>query len=709
MKRLLIGLTLLFSTLVLSGCDELFRQTETNIWYDEGMQELHVTFDLKEPSADEETGEVVEESIHLLVLNNDTNEWEEVYEFTSYSVEDEIIPFNYNMYGDIYFKVVTQNQLGEFTFESPELHIWVNEPQFIYHFDTWFDSWSGQVQFNFGVNEFITSRLVVEKSSDGGLTWLEILSTDLQMDDDGVVKNQLEYYEFEEGNYVYRLNAYNEVGELVDQMNTWEINVYFESKNYEGDPEIWYVGANFETYSKSVHIWWDAQGDFEGFMVEKSLDLENWELVASLPRMAHSYSYQEEVDGDYFYRVSAMGDSVLFSMVSEESVRVKEDAVLGGFNGYVEWESNNINLNWQFHSERVESVVLERKLEDGEFEVVGEFGPLKMMHVDEGLAPGNYLYRVSVLDDQGNLLDQLESKLYQVLAPEHVYHINAWHNSSTGEVEINFGFNHHFVTNYVIEKSVDGGLTWEVFTSRDVEYTDYDWYLDHIREYEFVEGVYTYRILGFDDEGNEMGSAISYSEVLVQYSHLNFDEPISVYYIDGHFNIYDQSVSLWWDGQGNHTTHLIEYSLDRENWLVYKEVPRVTNTISISDLPNGEYYFRVSAVNEEGVQSYIETDYTIHVRENAYIGNFYGYFDWNNQVTLYWDIIKEDVAIIRIERKLLTDDSYSDTFEFGPFKTTYLDNLDAGEYVYRLTLLDENNEVLDQMESNTITVYSDSE
>lgn len=707
MKRLFIGLTLLFSTLVLTGCDEFFRQNETNLWFDESTQELHVTFDLKEPSANEETGEVEEETIHLLVLNHDTSEWEEVYQFSSYQVEDEVIPFNYNMYGDIYFKIITQNQLGEFTFESPEFHIWINEPQFIYHFDTYFDTWSGKVQFNFGVNEFMTDKLVVEKSSDGGLTWIEIISTELMVDEHGGFKNQLSYYEFEEGNYVYRLNAYDELGELVDQMNTWEINVYFETKNYEGTPEIRYVGANYETYAGSVHIWWDAQGDFSGFIVEKSMDMETWELLTELPRMAQSFSYQEDVDGYYYYRVSAVNETVLHSMMTQESIRVKEDAVLGGFQGYVEWDTNNINLNWQFFSERVESVVLERKLDDGFYEVVGEFGPLKMMHIDEGLVPGSYIYRVSVLDEDGIVLDQLESMEFKVLRPEHVYHINAWHNSSTGEVEFNFGFNHNFVTNYVIEKSVDGGLTWEEFLSNSVEYTEYDWYKDNTRAYEFVEGVYTYRILGYDDEGNEMGSATSYQEVVVQYSHLNFNEPIQMYYIDGHFNIYDESVSLWWDGQGNHTSHVIEYSFDQETWVFYKEVPRVTNTVSIRDIPNGEYYFRVSAVNSEGVQSFIETQYTIHVRENAYIGNFHGYYDWNNQVTLYWDIIKEDVEIIRVERKLLTDETYSDSFEFGPFKTTFLDTVPAGEYVYRLTLLDENGEVLDQMESYTITVYTE--
>ncbi len=712
MKRLLVGLTLFISVFVLSGCDELLggdkEQTETNLWFDEEMQEIHVSYKLPEPAEDEVTGIVPSESIHLMMYNELLGEWEDVYQFTGYQVDDEIIQYNYTIYGDVRFKIAVLDETGVTRIDTGDFSIYVNEPQFIYHFDTWFDSNSGLLQFNFGVNEFSTSYLVIEKSGDGGLTWEEIIEAELVMADDGFVKNQLQYYEFEEGNYVFRMSAYDELGVLLQEMNSWgEINVSFENQMFEGIPELWQVSGNFDTYSKTVNLWWDASGDFEGFLVEKSMDQENWELVAELPRIAQSFSYEELIDGLYFYRLSAMDDdSVVLSIQSEDSVRVKQDALLGGFNGWFDWESNSVNLDWQFMNDNVASVLLERKTLDTEFELIGEFGPLKTMHEDENLAPGTYVYRVVLLNDLGEELDSLESMEFEIKAPEHVYSLNAWHNQSTGEVEFNFGFNQYYVTSYMIEKSSDGGLTWVVVLDEETVLDDGNWYKDYVRLYELEEGVYTYRITGYDELGNTMGQAVCWNEVMVSYDNLNLDEPTEIYYIDGNQNIYDNSIYLWWGSQGSYTSHIISYTTDQVTFTEYVEVPRVTSSLQITNLPDGNYYFKIEAVNELGeVVDEQVTEYYIRVKENSKIGNFEGYYNWNGEVHVYWDIIKDDVAMIRIERRLETEVEFDLTLEYGALKTALLDEItETGNYIYQLTLLDTDGNIIDQMESNVIEV-----
>ena len=711
MKRLLIGLTLFAGMFILSGCDELLggNQVEANLWFDEGMQEIHISYKIPEPKEDEETGEVALESIHLKMYNELLGEWEEVHQFNDYQVDDEIISYNYSIYGDVRFKIVVVDEFGDSRFESDDFSIYVNEPQYIYHFDTWFDSGSGVVQFNFGVNEFSISYIVIEKSGDGGLTWEQIIEAELVLDDEGFSKNQLLYYEFDEGNYVFKMVAFDENNEFLQEMNSWgEINVSFDNKQFDGIPELWHISGNFDTYSKMVNLWWDASGDFEGFLLEKSVDQENWELVAEVPRIAQSFSFEELTDGLYFYRVSAINeDNVVASIDSTEAVRVKQDALLGGFNGWVEWDSNSINLDWQFMNDTVEVVVLERRTLDTEYEVIGEFGSLKTMHEDENLAPGTYVYKVIVLDENGEELDSLESMEFTIQIPEHVYHLNAWHNQSTGEVEFNFGFNQQFVKFFMIEKSSDGGLTWEVILEEETETIDNNnWYKDYVRVYELVEGVYTYRITGYDELENEMGSAVCWNEVVVSYDNLNLDEPTDVYYLDGNQNIHDNSIYLWWGSQGSYTTHVISYSLDQENWTEYIEVPRVTSSLQIKDLPDGNYFFKVSAVNDLGeVVDEQVTEYYIRLKENAKIGNFEGYYNWDEKVHVYWDIIKDEVAMIRVERRLETEDFYHLTLEYGSLKTALLDEItETGNYVYQLTLLDQDGNVLDQMESNVIEV-----
>lgn len=705
MRKLML-LVVLIGALFLSGCD-IFYEGVDNIWYDEGNETLNISYSISRPSKDEETGEYPIETIHLLVRYENSTEWVEVIELDDYSATDLQIPYRFEQFGNVELKIERRDETGNLVESSEIFNVWINEPQYIYHFDTYFDSWSGEVRFNFGLNEMSVYTITIQKSNDGGLNWVDVISNKAVKDELGNALYELKYYEYEEGNYAYRIQAFREDGSLLDDMNGWgEINVSYDEKQFEGDPAIWYVSSSIDPWSKTIYIWWDASGDFEKFVIEKSTDLENWEAIGEVPRIGSNFEYLEEVDGEYFYRVNAVtGEEFITNYVSEESLRVKDGIIIGYMNGWVEWDTQSIYLDWEFYDETVAQVTVERKVDDGEFELIGEFGGLKKSHTDEALMPGTYVYRISVLNEFGEILDQVESKEYTIEQVNHVYHLNAWHNAQTGKIEFNFGFNQNYVTRYVIEKSSDGGLTWEVYVDNQVEYTEYNWYVDQIKVYELTEGIYAYRLTGYDSAGMNLGTVYGYNEVVVQYNYLNYDEPTDVYYIDGNYNIYDNTLNLWWNSQGMYETHLIEYSSDGINWTEALALPRISTYANLENLPDGTYYFRISAVDNTGtVLDTQDCTYTIRIKHDALIGSFNVWYDYSSeQVQLNWDVLRDNVATIRIERRLETESTYTLVGDFGPLKTTIFDAPTVTEnYVYKLTLLDTTGTVLDEIESNTI-------
>lgn len=706
MKKLFVSLLLIGTTLLLSGCD-IFYEGVDNIWYDEMNETLNISYSISRPDRDEETGEYPEESIHLLVQYEDSNEWEEIVELEDYKATDLQIEYKFRSYGNVNLKIERRNVAGELVESSKVFNVWINEPQYIHHFDYWFDEWSGEVRFNFGLNEMKINNVSILKSSDGGLNWVEVITHEPVMNEQDHYIGEFMYYEFEEGTYVYKLVAFDEANEFVADINSWgEIKVSYENKVFEGDPEVQYVGSGIDPYSMNVSIWWNAAGEFEQFMIYKSTDLENWVLVGDAPRIASNFFFTETEEGEFFYKVVAVnGDEELSEMISETSLRVKEGIIIGYFDGWVEWDTQNININWEFYHEDVKAVTVERMISDGPFELIGEFGGLKKMHTDEQLEPGSYTYRISVLDENGNILDQVVSKEFIVEQVNYMYHLNAWHNESTGEIEFNFGLNYSYVTNYVIEKSSDGGLTWEEFHTGEVIMNDDHWYQENVRVYEINEGVYAYRITGYDDEERNLGTVYNWQEVVVKYEHLNLEEPTEVHYVDGNYNIYDNNLNLWWNSQGLFETHLVEYSVDGETWVELASLPRITTYVQIEVLADGEYFFRISAVDADGlVKDSYATEHAIRVKQDAYINYFGGHYEWyNGEVNLYWDIIKEDVSLITVQRRTVDATEYTLIGEYGSLKTTLFDTPEAtGDYVYLLTLLDEAGNILDQVESKVI-------
>lgn len=706
MKKTLLFLVLLVTTFVLSGCD-MFDNESNNIWYDETTQILHVSYKLAQPSEDEETGEVPVETLYLQAKAEGT-EWQDVTELDQYRADDLQVNYSPTSYGEIKLRIVKRNEMNEQIYESSVFNVYINEPQFVYHFDVNFDSWNGVVYFNMGLNESLIDTFVISKSIDGGNEWVEVLSDTYEFDEQNPNKNSFQYYEYDEGNYVYKLEVFDADSSLLEEMNSWsEVHVYYENKDFDGIPTIDYVGTNVDIYSRNVSVWWNSRGDFDVVTIEKSEDLESWTVLDEVPRFVQSFNYTEDIDGEYYYRVTALKDNEsVSSFESENFLRVTNDAYIGHLDAWLEGDTQTVYVNWDFQSDEVTDITIESRKGDEEYTLLETFGGLKRAFTSEALEPGSYQYKVTLLDVDGAELDSLETKVIDIEAPQDVYHLNAWFNQSQGEIQFNFGFHQEHVVSYLIEKSSDGGLTWEDFLLNDVELQD-NWYKDSVIAYELDEGVYAYRMTGYNENGANIGMVFNYNEVVVDYSNLNFDEPTEMYNVDGNYNIYDQSVNLWWGSQGTYETHLIEVSTDNTTWTELMSLPRMVTFAKLEAMEDGTYYFRVSAVDaDDNVLSSKITEYNVYVRENALIGSIHTWFDYQgNNMNVNWDTLNDNVASISVYRTTESDSRTELIGEYGNLKTTVLDSITVSDtYYYTVVLYDTDGEVLDQLSSTPMEV-----
>ncbi len=794
MKKLLVALFTLSLALVLTGCDLLpggegGDNNFNNLWYDQEDGSIVLSYDIPEPEADAETGEVLEVELHLEVKHEQEDEWTVITVLDSFKEDELRVPFNHDKFGNMQIRI-TLFEDGVETSNFGPWDIWIEEPMYLYHFNVWFDQWNGAVNVDYGLDYRNIDELELLKSNDGGLTWDSVMNIEIQED-----KNYFTYYEFEEGNYVFKLKGYKDT-ELVEELTTYhEINVYFEKDRFTGTPEIWYAEASFDLWSKSVNIWWDSQGDYESIVVSKSTDQVNWEVVEEIPYYVKSLTYTEELEGIYFYKVELVGAANNPFIITNE-LRVRENAILNDINGWYDYNQDAININWDFFDEMVEVVTIERRVNDGEYELLGEFGDLKKMFTDYDLEVGTVMYRVSLFDSEGNLMDSLESpeffveakqylfniwtwhnwdsehieigvefygdsdnqlvlersvnggdytvvemnedfyfkdpiteegnytyrvrvidlegnvleemfaEVYDVMFPSYIYHFDAWHDSQNGEIQFNFGL-HTNVDHVAIHKSTDGGLTWTELLLEDIEINEDGYYEDHISYIETEEGEYVYKLVAFNMDGVLIDEYFTYYEIVVNYDHLNLDGEIEIYHIDASFNIYDNQVYIWYGTSGTYGYHIIERSTDGVNFELVATTSRYITSYSFSEDVEGEYYYRVTAINEAGeIADAQTTNYKVRVKFDALINYLYANYNWNYDVEVYFEFEGKDVAYLEVLRTDLDTNIIVSLGEFGSLKHVVKDEaLDPGTYFYTVILYDTDGNILDQMDTNEVTVY----
>lgn len=789
MKKLLLALFTFMFALILTGCDLFEDKGMTDLWYDQENGVIVLSYDITAPSQDADTGETPMWELHLEAKHEEDTDWQLITVLDSFKADQLEVPFNNEKFGNYDIRISVVNEGSSINDFGP-WNIWIEEPQFLYHFNVWFDGWNGAVNVDYGLDYRNIDKLELQKSNDGGLTWDFVM--DIEVSEDF---NQVTYYEFEEGNYVFKLRAFNN-DELVEELTSYhEINVYFEKDKFTGDPEIWYAEASFDIWSKQVHIWWDCQGEFETTKVFKSTDMENWEEIEEIPYYVKSLSYTEETDGVYYYKVELQTNNGNPSIVTNET-RVRENAILNDINGWYDYNAESININWDFFEEAVEVVLIERKVDEGDFELIGEFGNLKKMFTDEDLVVGMLVYRVTVFDSDGNMLDSLESpeffveqkqylyniwtwhnwdsehieigveywdnndfmlvleksvnggefepveqydnyyfkdpiteegdyvyrarvvdaagnvleemqtEVYDVQFPSYIYHFDVWHDSQSGKIEFNMGL-HQKVDSVTIYKSTDGGLTWLPLLDQAVQMNEDGWFSDRISYIEDEEGEYVYKVEAYNADGFLIDELTSNYEIVVNYDHLNLDGEIDIYHVDASFNIYDNMVYIWFGTSGDYDHHMIERSVDGENFEFVATVSRFITSYSFTEDVEGEYFYRISAVSADGVTvDSMTTNYTVRVKFDALINYLYAHHMWENDIEVYFEFEGEDVSYITVTRTNVDTNEVFSLGQFGNLKHIVKDEeLVPGTYFYTVSLFDADGNVLDEMDTNEITIH----
>ena len=706
MRKVMALITVFTTVLFLSGCDELFNNKgEGNLWYDTQTETLHVSWDLDEPEADADTGEVPSEVLYLQTRSLNSNEWEDIAVVDNYKEDNYELNIRFEEFGEQEFRVVAKDEEGNITRESNSYNLYVEKPEYLYWFNVWFDEWAGELRFEFDVNREIVSSVAFEKSSDGGNTWEFVVEYELIKDD---WNNQVSVYETVEGTFVYRMVAYDELDANLGNMNAWnEISIKVNDEKFVGDPKIYHIDTWVDIWNQNVNIWWNSEGAYNEHVIQKSINNEDWETIATLPRVAQAYNYKEEVDGEYYYRVLAVDDlgETVYQMSSNETTRIKVGAVIGSMNSWIDWERKTATINWDMMSDEIGQITLERlNVNTEEVVLLGEFGNLKKMYEDI-IQPGTYTYTLKAYNNDGVLVDEMTSNEIQLDPPNYLHYFNSNYDNWNGQVRFEFAAEQNKVSYVIIEKTKDGGLSYiEVLNEELIETNEYNLYFSY---YELEEGTYSYRITLYDELDNVVGEQNSWGEINVDFSHLNFDEPTTIYNLDGNYDIYSKSVNLWWHTQGTYEFNMIEKSIDGVNWELVEKLPRISQGFRYNEEINGDYQYRISIISsaDEVIDTYL-LPRIIRVDETAILGNVNVWYEWNNSVNINWEVKESNsFYLVKVERKEETSETFTVLGEFGNLKRLYVDDnlLETGNYIYKITLFDEELNEIDSLE--TLPVY----
>lgn len=702
MKKMFVLLLMLTGVLVLTGCDMLGGGGESYVWYDNERSEIHLSYYLDEPTADE-NGITPIQTLFLMIKYESSEEWEVVQELHSYEEDELIVTLDPAEYGNVELKVIVTDDVGNIVQESPSLSFYLEQPQYIWHFNANFDSWSGQVNFDYGLDENMVSGVIISKSTDGGLTWETVIEESFSENTESYYNAF--YYEYEEGSYVYKIQALDAANSVVAEMKGgWEISVSFDDKMYEGTPEIWHVDANYDIYGSNVNIWWDAQGAFDTFQIEKSLDGVTWENIGEVPRFVQYFNYEETVIGDYFYRVSAIGtDGLLAQMTSDNAIRVNPNALIGYFDGWMDGNNNSLNLNWDFvQDDRVQTVLVERSIDDNPFESLGEFGDLKKQFIDENLLPGNYVYRISLLDVDGSVLDTITSQVFEILPPQYIWWVDVNFDTGSGMINFNYDLDWEQLSYLRVSKSTDE-VTWEEVAVKDLSDTyNYDFHY-----FEFEEGTYFYKVEGLNENLEVITNYNETLKVNVEYNQVFTGTP-AIYYVNANYDVERSTVNVWWDAQGAFDGFVLEKSLDGETWTEVMTLPRMIQYYEFDEDTVGEYFYRVSIIlDEEIIDDYV-TEQAVRVNPDALINHFDGWINWDyNTQSIYLDFYyqyDERIDLIVIER---SEDgvTFTEIASFSDYQQQFIDvSPGPGTYTYKVVLKDSNGDEIDSLVSRDFTI-----
>ncbi|MDP8268358.1 MAG: hypothetical protein P9L97_06465 [Candidatus Tenebribacter davisii] len=404
---------------------------------------------------------------------------------------------------------------------------------------------------------------------------------------------------------------------------------------------------------QSVRLTWDDLYNFEnGYKIYRKTDNEEFIEVADIVADSRYYVDEKLMDGKkYTYNV------VAYSNVNESRPSVSSSTELvfpSPQKLFIDvQDDHSAKLYWEDRSTLAKEYILERKIDDGEYEIIGKLGIEERDYLDKDMQLGNeYTYRIKALSkvNESEYSNEVGTKT-DFPGPENLYAENVDDQS----LKLYWEDNCSFETGYKLERKENNGDFEEIADLKP----NSTFYLDKGLSYGTP---YNYRVLAYTPV-----SESAYSNILSAKTIFPGPSYLSVLVID------DRSVKLTWkDNSTFNTGFIIERKSEGNKFSLVKKLPATADNYIENGLSYGiQYIYRVASVTTLNTSDYSDE---IIVRtvfpEPSYLSS--EILD-DRTVSLYWEDNCEFETGYKIERKV-EDEEFRTMVSLPANTTSYVDN-----------------------------------
>jgi len=315
-----------------------------------------------------------------------------------------------------------------------------------------------QINLSWSDNSDNESGFQLERSSDG-VNWSEIATV-------GAGINTFQNVGLSAASkYYYRVRAFNPGGNS-DYSNTVNATT-FSDIPVPAAPT--YPGADAESSSQITINWMDNADNEEGYIIERSGDGTNWEIIDTVGAGAATGVMNYRDTGllpstDYYYRVRAYnagGNSDPSSTVNATTFSDDEIPVAPTDLAAEAISSSQINLYWQDNSNNEEGFKILRSLDGINWDTIDIVGMDATVYSNTGLENfGPYFYRVISFNGAGNSIPSNPIEVIACIEP-----------TVTTLGMVNPGTTFATLVGNVISPTYPAIITFEYGTSLDYEYS----------------------------------------------------------------------------------------------------------------------------------------------------------------------------------------------------------------------------------------------
>ena len=414
--------------------------------------------------------------------------------------------------------------------------------------------------------------------------------------------------------------------------------------------------ANFKVKAlddQSVRLTWEDGYDYEnGFIIERKTGNEEFEEIATVEANSRYYIDEELKDGEtYSYTIKA------FTEINESRPSISDSAELllpSPQKLYIDiLNDHTAKLYWEDRSNLAHGYILERKVNDGEYEEINQPDKNERDYIDEDLLLGDeYTYRIKARSkvNESEYSNEVGSKT-DFPGPQNLYAENVDDKS----IKLFWEDNCTFETGYRLERKESGGEFRELAKLEPNE----TFFLD--KDLSFGT-IYNYRIVAFTPVSESAYSNILSAKTI-------FPEPtyLSVLILD------DQSLKLsWMDNCTFDTGFRIERKAGKEDFVLIKELPATADSYLDEGLIYGtQYIYRIVTITESNTSNYSSEIIAKTVfPEPSYLSS--EILD-DRTASIYWEDNCQFETGFRIERKV-EDEEYKILKQLPANSTSYTDN-----------------------------------